>query len=169
MDIWFEALGGLLPLLQPHLLWLVPMVIVIVVLLLPMPGRGPGWARRDPWRTFRFGPRATVMERAARRCESAAFIAWGRCGAPATEVDHVFPWSRGGPTVESNGQALCRGHNRSKGAMRPPWWYVLGLERRRRSYFPAGADVRVFAVMSDDDRAARTVPRVPERRRRIRS
>ena len=109
------------------------------------------------------------MERAARRCESAAFMAWGRCGSPATEVDHVFPWSRGGPTVESNGQALCRGHNRSKGAMRPPWWYVLGLERRRRSYFPAGADVRVFAVMSDDDRAARTAPRVPERRGRFRS
>ena len=50
-----------------------------------------------------------------------------------------------------NGQALCKAHNRSKGASTPPWWYVLGLERRRRSYFPVDADVRVLAVMSDVD------------------
>lgn len=67
----------------------------------------------------------------------------------------MFPWSRGGPTVVSNGQALCVAHNRSKGAMNPPWWYVLSLEHRRRGYFPEGADVRVFAVMGVEDTAAR--------------
>jgi hypothetical protein len=39
--------------------------------------------------------------------------------------------------------------------MNPPWWYVLGLERRRRAYFPEGVDVRVFAVMSVEEAAAR--------------
>ena len=72
----------------------------------------------------------------------------------ATEVDHVYPHAKGGPTVPSNGQALCSAHNRRKGAMRPPWWYLLGLERRRRSYFPEGADVRVSAVASAEDLAA---------------
>jgi hypothetical protein len=165
MDIWLATLERLIPALQPHLPWLVPLVILLVVASFPMVGRGPGSSRRDPWRTYRFGPRATVMERAGRRCEGAAFVAWGRCDAPATEVDHVFPWSKGGPTVESNGQALCRGHNRSKGAMTPPWWYVLGLERRRRDYFPAGADVRVFATMRAEDRAAREATRGYQRGR----
>ena len=40
--------------------------------------------------------------------------------------------------------------------MTPPWWYVLSLERRRRAYFPQGADVRVLAVMSSEEAAART-------------
>jgi len=57
--------------------------------------------------------------------------------------------------VASNGQALCKAHNRHKGNFRPPWWYVLGLERRRRSYFPAGAPVRVSAAIGADERARR--------------
>ncbi len=73
----------------------------------------------------------------------------------ATEADHVYPWSRGGPTIVSNGQALCSGHNRSKAAMRPAWWYLLSLERRRRTYFPPDADVKVSASMSAADLEAR--------------
>jgi hypothetical protein len=46
--------------------------------------------------------------------------------------------------------------------MRPPWWYVLSLERRRRSYFPEGVDVRVSAVMSAADLAAHAI--TPSRR-----
>lgn len=83
-------------------------------------------------------------------------LAWGRCRAPAVEADHVYPWSRGGPTVLSNGQALCREHNRSKSNLRPPWWYVRALERRRAGYFPEAADVRVVARMTPEDKAARS-------------
>ena len=76
-----------------------------------------------------------------------------------------MPWSKGGPTVVSNAQALCRGHNRSKAAFVPPWWYVHGLERRRRGYFPSGASVQVLAVMDEVDRAARErSPRVARER-----
>lgn len=95
------------------------------------------------------------MSRASGRCEGQVFLAWGRCREAATEADHVYPWSRGGPTVLSNGQALCSAHNRRKSNMRPPWWYVRALERRRAAYFPAGADLRVMARMNDVDRAAR--------------
>ncbi|WP_217995891.1 HNH endonuclease [Kribbia dieselivorans] len=82
-------------------------------------------------------------------------MAWGRCPAAAVEVDHVYPWSKGGATIVSNGQALCRRHNQAKRNVTPPWWYVLSLERRRRGYFPEGANVRVSAAMSRREREAR--------------
>lgn len=141
--------------LRPVLPVLAPLLTALVVLMCPLPGRGPGGARRDRWRGFRFDPRRTVLARAGHRCEAAAFLAWGRCGDPATEVDHVYPWSKGGPTVVSNGQALCKGHNRAKSNLTPPWWYVLALERRRRRSFPVDAEPRVRARMNDAERAAR--------------
>lgn len=142
--------------LEPLVPWLIGVLVLTVVISAPMPGRGSISARhRDPWRRFKDGARREVMERAANRCESGLFLAWGRCPDTAEEVDHIFPWSKGGATVPSNGQALCKGHNRSKSNMSPPWWYIVRLERRRRSYFPAGQDVRVFAAMSLVDSEAR--------------
>lgn len=153
----------------PNLGWLVAIGVFLVVVRFPMLRRGPNSSSRDVWRGFKYAPRRTVLARADDRCEGAALVAWGRCSSPAVEVDHVFPWSRGGPTVVSNGQALCVGHNRSKGAMNPPWWYVLSLERRRRGYFPEGVDVRVFAVMGAEDIAARAAaPSVRSRSRAVR-
>ncbi|WP_156159045.1 HNH endonuclease [Demequina gelatinilytica] len=140
---------------EPILPWVMPMVVLAAVVSFPMLGRGPSTSRRDPWRGFKYGARAAVLERADGRCEGSLFFAWGRCFAAAVEVDHVFPHSKGGPTVVSNGQALCKDHNRRKRDMTPPWWYVLALEKRRRGYFPADQDVRVYAVMTDKDVAAR--------------
>lgn len=139
----------------PQLWWIALLAIGLLVLQLPAVGRGPRSTKRDPWRGFKFAARAAVMDRAGGRCEAPLFFAWGRCSSLATDADHIMPWSRGGPTVVSNGQALCRGHNRSKSAFVPPWWYIHGLERRRRDYFSAGTSVRVLAVMDEADRAAR--------------
>lgn len=155
MDLLGPLVGGLWAAAQPNLWWIGPLIAASIVLTFPMPGRGPKSSHRDPWRGFRHAARAEVFARAGDRCEGAAFIAWGRCGNSAFEVDHVFPHSQGGPTVVSNGQAMCHGHNSRKGSRTPPWWYILGLERRRRSYFPEGADVRVFAVMTAGDLEAR--------------
>ena len=55
----------------------------------------------------------------------------------------------------SNGQALCRTHNRRKSNLPPPWWYVLALERRRNAYSPPGVTVRVLGRMNADEGAAR--------------
>jgi hypothetical protein len=96
------------------------------------------------------------MARASGRCEGAVFFGWGRCPDAAIEVDHVYPWSRGGPTITASGQALCRDHNRRNAAMRPPWWYVLSLERRRRDYFPPDADIRVSGKISACELAQHT-------------
>lgn len=150
--------------------FVVVLVICLLVLSAPMPGRGPKSRRRDVWRGFKFGARETVMRNANYRCEAPAFVAWGRCKEPASQVDHVVPWSRGGPTVTSNGQAICARHNRAKGSRTPPWWYVLGLERRRRRYFPKGEKVRVMAVTSESERTARqrSLDQRPGQRRRRR-
>ncbi|QKE39815.1 MAG: HNH endonuclease [Ferrovum myxofaciens] len=32
------------------------------------------------------------------------------------EIDHIFPWSEGGETIEENLQSLCFDCNRGKGA-----------------------------------------------------
>ncbi|WP_350226914.1 HNH endonuclease [Demequina sediminis] len=135
--------------MSPFLPLIIPAVAFAIVTSFPMLGRGPVSSRRDPWRGYKYGARATVFERAGGRCEGAVSVAWGRCPDLATEIDHIFPHSKGGPMVVSNGQALCRDHNRRKRDMTPPWWYVLALEKRRRGYFPVGADVRVRAVMSE--------------------
>jgi hypothetical protein len=155
MDALSAIVTGLTAVAGPNLWWMGPLIVAVVVLRFPMPGRGPRSSRRDPWRGFKYAARAEVFARAGDRCEGAAFFAWGRCGRIAFEVDHVYPHSKGGPTVVRNGQALCHGHNSRKGSMTPAWWYILTLERRRRSYFPEGSDVRVFAVMTAGDMEAR--------------
>ena len=142
--------------LKPFLPLLAVLLAAGLVLACPLPGRGPGaFARRDPWRAFKYELRRAVMTRAGHRCEAGLFLVVGRCRRPAVEADHVYPWSKGGATVIGNGQALCTLHNRRKGNVTPPWWYLVALESRRRRYFPVGADVRVRAALTAVDRAAR--------------
>lgn len=144
------ALAGLMPVLPQLGL----AMLTVLVLTSPIPGRGPRlFQPRHPIRLFKGEMRRTVMARAGGRCEGSAFLAWGRCRDQATEADHVYPYSRNGPTTLANGQALCRGHNRHKAAMAPPWWYLLSLEHRRLAYFALGTDVRVTAATSATDLA----------------
>lgn len=147
---WVKLLTNAFTTIAPLLPPVIGIFAFVYALVMPMPRRGPRILQKgDPWRRYTGNARRQVMARASNRCEGAVFLAWGRCPDPATEVDHIYPWSRSGPTTPSNGQALCKSHNRSKGAMRPPWWYVLSLEHRRRSYFPPDADIRVNAKMSN--------------------
>lgn len=157
MNPGVALIEGVLAGLRPFLPFFVSLAVIGFALSFPMPGRGPSSSRRDPWRGFKSTARRTVMERAGGRCEAGVMFGLLRCNGAAVEVDHVFPHSKGGPTVVSNGQALCRDHNRRKGSMTPPWWYVLGLEKRRRGYYPEGVDVRVVAIMSEAERTARDV------------
>jgi 5-methylcytosine-specific restriction endonuclease McrA len=65
------------------------------------PPRGPRYA--SP------AQRAYVLRRDRYRCR--------HCGSRRDLViDHIVPWSWGGPTVVSNLQVLCRRCNNSKGA-----------------------------------------------------
>ena len=152
---WHAVLGSMWQGIQPALPYLAPLLILLIILTMPLPGRGPGSRKRDPWRVFKYDARRAVLARAGNRCEAAALVFVLRCPTEAAEADHVYPWSKGGATVISNGQALCRGHNRSKSNLTPPWWYVLLLERRRRNYFPADASVRVSGAIGAADKATR--------------
>lgn len=152
---WIDSLGPVLEALRPLLPWAVGILVVLIVLRAPLPGRGPGLLRRrDPWRGFKHDLRRAVLARAAGRCEAAALLVWGRCQHPAAEIDHIYPWSKGGATVLANGQALCAHHNRAKADRTPAWWYVLALERRRRSY-PSGVPARVSGRMTPAERSLR--------------
>ncbi len=44
------------------------------------------------------------------------------CGEPASQIDQVNPWSRGGPTTPENGVPECPSCNASKGAQTPEEW-----------------------------------------------
>ena len=96
----------------------------------------------DPQRAFTQQQRLAVFARAGNQCEHKALFG-RRCTTQAAQCDHIYPWSRGGATAMSNGQALCGPHNNRKSAWVPTRFYIWRLERRRCSYFPAGEDVKV--------------------------
>lgn len=65
------------------------------------PGQGPRYATP--------AQRAYVLRRDGYKCR--------HCGSRyRLVIDHIIPWSWGGPTVVSNLQALCRRCNNRKGA-----------------------------------------------------
>ena len=101
-------------------------------------GRAPD---RDPVRLFTPAQKRRAAARCGGRCEHSRWLF--RCRAAGTAGDHIYPWSKGGRTIESNLQMLCPRHNGRKSAMIPSWWYIKRLEMRRRRYFPPDADRRV--------------------------
>jgi hypothetical protein len=93
---------------------------------------------RDPVRRFDRADKAELLRRAGGRCEHHGWP-FGRCTATELlEADHVHPWSRGGWTHISNGQILCKRHNREKRATIPFNWQLRGLAKRRAAYYPPG-------------------------------
>jgi len=137
------AMWGLaVAMLVPHWWWLTPVIAAAVVLAWParIPVRTNRYAPERTWRTFKFGLRRAVFERAGNRCEQHNLFG-ARCGSPAQEADHLWPFSRGGATVLGNGQALCQFHNRSKRASPPRWWELRYLLRGRRRYAPPGVEI----------------------------
>jgi hypothetical protein len=100
--------------------------------------------RRDPIRRFARQDKAEILRRAGGRCEHHAALL-GRCAeTTGLEADHVIPWSRSGPTIIGNGQALCRRHNRAKRATIPFRWQLTALAKRRATYYPSGVSGAVI-------------------------
>jgi hypothetical protein len=94
----------------------------------------------DPVRLFTRADKQILLERAGHRCEHHALIG-GRCAArERLEADHVHPHSRGGWTHITNGQILCRSHNRAKSAGIPWNRSLRKLAERRAVYYPAGVN-----------------------------
>lgn len=126
-----------------------PLVTAIVVVAAIAAGvravRALRWTglARDPVRRFSRADKAATLTRAGHRCEHHSWLL-GRCRqTERLEADHVHPHSRGGQTAVTNGQALCRAHNRLKLARVPYNWQLRQLEKRRAAYFPPGMPATV--------------------------
>jgi 5-methylcytosine-specific restriction endonuclease McrA len=124
-----------------HAPWVVPVFVVFVVMALVNAVRTAIHSgSRDPVRRFSRPDKAVLLARAGNRCEHHGWLS-GRCRTvERLEADHVHPWSRGGWTHVSNGQILCRAHNRDKRAAIPWDRQLRRLAERRGAYYPAGAD-----------------------------
>lgn len=95
--------------------------------------------QRDTQRMFTPAQASEIHSRCGHRCEHQALIG-RRCSGPSEQADHVFPWSKGGMTIVSNGAGLCARHNRQKSNSVPSRFEMRRLARRRRRYFPPGSD-----------------------------
>lgn len=126
----------------------VPVLVIGLVLALVVLTKGVSAFKfgrrkpRDPQRLFTAAQRREMLDRSGGRCEHNPLIG-GRCRAVANAGDHIYPWSKGGLTILSNGQMLCRRHNSQKSNHIPSRFYIHRLEVRRRHYFPAGVDPKV--------------------------
>jgi 5-methylcytosine-specific restriction endonuclease McrA len=119
-----------------------PIVLGLLVLLavgaLVRSARQIRWASvpRDPLRRFSRTDKTAILARAAGRCERHGLLT-GRCRlTTGLEADHVHPHSKGGRTSLTNGQALCKRHNRQKSARVPYRRELKRLAKRRLVYYP---------------------------------
>lgn len=120
---------------------LIALAVVVVFLVVrrltwgrPIPAPPTG-GQRDSRRLFSDRDREWVYRCAGHRCE--ASILGFRC--PATndlQLDHFYPYAKGGPTDRSNLVLLCPYHNRVKTDHVPTVGMRAALVRRRRKYWP---------------------------------
>lgn len=119
------------------------LVILVVALLIPGMVRSARIAMhdgpRDPVRSFSRADKARLLAYAGHQCEHHGIF--GRCRATKDlEADHVHPHSRAGATHISNGQILCKPHNRTK-TNHIPWNRSLRkLADSRAGYYPDDVD-----------------------------
>ena len=97
--------------------------LLVGVYFLIRPNRHPQ-ARLDPERFFSEADKQTLFARANGRCQNPDCgvevhrefaCPLGECPS-CSQADHKYPHSKGGRTVLSNGQTLCRRCNGEKGA-----------------------------------------------------
>lgn len=67
---------------------------------------------RDPRRLYRGQIRGRIWKRDGGRC----FYCKAEVSLGSVQIDHVYPWSQGGRSIEENGVASCGKCNRQKGA-----------------------------------------------------
>ena len=134
--------------------WRIPAAIIILLLAVrliaglriraPRNGFPDG---RDPQRLFTDADRTWISRLSGGRCEHRGL--W-RCHArTGLQMDHWYPWARGGATVRGNLVYLCARHNRRKTDHRPTVWATMRLRRARRRYAPDTLEDRDSAFLLD--------------------
>jgi hypothetical protein len=131
-------------------------VFALLVVVQLVHGLAHSGKNRDPVRRFASQDKAELLRRAGGRCERHGWIS-GRCDVTAgLEADHVHPHSRGGWTNVSNGQVLCRRHNRAKSATIPFNWQLKGIAKRRAAYYPPGVPGTVVRRVKPSETARKS-------------
>lgn len=113
----------------PTILALLALAAVTIALMI----RAQRMRYRDPQRLFTSQQKRFLIIQAGGRCEHKHPL-WFRCPEDGNHADHIHPWSKGGPTTLTNGQLLCRDHNRAKSAHIPSPLYKWRLTQRRKRY-----------------------------------
>ena len=78
----------------------------------------------SPSRVIDVGAQRRLFDGATRRAVEVRDR--GRCFEPTCDhtddlqVDHIQPWTAGGPTIQSNGRLACGHHNRARNGRSPP-------------------------------------------------
>lgn len=139
-----------------------PLLAVLIMLLavlvlygltrIPLPHPGNPFDR-DPKRAFTQADREWIRKAAGDRCEHRTFGLF-RCrrhggardgngvvhedwlGDKPGQLDHHYPWAKGGATSRHNLVYLCAKHNNRKSDKTPSWWDTWLLHRARLKYFP---------------------------------
>lgn len=131
----------------PALSGAVPVVLAVAAVLLalrayakwPMARPRNGFDR-DPRRLFGEADRAWIERAAGGRCERRRFFGLLRCGNDIEQLDHWYPYAKGGATDRHNLVGLCAGCNRRKSDHVPTRLQTRRLAKARAGYFPEGLD-----------------------------
>lgn len=122
-------------------LWVAAIVVVVVamaVLVACWPMRKPDNPfDRDPRRLFSDADREFITQCTGNQCEH-RMCGLIRCPRMGEQMDHHYPWSRGGATSRRNLVWLCAKHNRRKSDRVPSRLSTWLLVRARESYWPRG-------------------------------
>lgn len=110
-------------------------LLVLLILRIPT-GRPDNPFDTDPQRLFTDRDREWINSCTQRRCEHRKWFGLARCKYKGEQLDHWYPWSKGGATSRHNLVNLCAKHNRRKSDHVPYWWQTRLLARARMNYFP---------------------------------
>lgn len=118
----------------PTLIALTVLLVLWALSRLPVP-RPDNPFDRDPQRFFTDADRAWLRAMVGDRCEH-RMLGLFRCGRPGEQMDHHYPWAKGGATDRHNLVYLCARHNRRKSDRTPTLWSTWLLYRARLKYLP---------------------------------
>lgn len=127
----------------PIWVWVCAVVLAVCAvlwLLARWPMRSPDNPfDRDPRRRFTSADRDWIRSCTQDRCEHRMLFGLLRCPRVGEQLDHHYPWSRGGATSRRNLVWLCARHNNRKSDRVPSRLSTWLLVRARARYWPVWA------------------------------
>lgn len=117
----------------------VPLTAVMLLTRIRMPNPHNEWDSddgRDPRRLFTDADRRWIAKATDNRCENRRLFALVRCWRKAQQLDHWYPYAKGGATSRRNLDYMCAKCNNRKSDHTPTLWMTFMLKLARRRYWP---------------------------------